>query len=269
MALQVRRAFRTETRRSRGTYNLKAYLKRCIKSLLRIGVPQLKLRIVRDFKHDPHAFTQGLTYSDGLIYESTGKPGKSSVRCLDPCTGQILLMRPAPDADVWAEGLSVQGNRLIQLTWKHRKAFVYSLPDLVPAGEINYSGEGWGIATDHGHFITSDGSDQLMFRDKHFEITRRVRVTLNRIPIKRLNDLEFVEGIVYANVWYSSEILAISAQSGKVLAIYDCQDLVLLENPLEAEAVLNGIAFNPNRGTFFLTGKYWARIFEVEFDAFE
>ena len=110
-------------------HGLKKYIYRWAKALLRVGVPRLKPKIVREIAHDPRAFTQGLTFSDGRIFESTGKPGESSVRCLDPVNGQILLMQPISDAGVWAEGLAVRGNRLFQLTWKHRKAFVYSLPD--------------------------------------------------------------------------------------------------------------------------------------------
>jgi glutamine cyclotransferase len=174
-------------------------------------------------------------------------------------------MSPTPEVDAWAEGIAVIGDSLIQLTWKHHKAFVYNLSNFEHIGEINYDGDGWGLTSCPGGFVMSDGSNRLTFRSEDFRVQRNINVAMRGIPVTRLNDLEYVDGSIYANVLYSNEIFQISALTGKIQAICDCREIVRLEQPLTTEAVLNGIAFNPVNKTFFITGKYWSRMFEIEF----
>ncbi len=224
-------------------------------------VPRITPLIVRTFPHDTLAFTQGLLFHAGKIYESTGQQGRSSLRCIQVEDGAILTKMPV--AQVFAEGLVLKDNRLIQLTWQSGRAFIYSLPDLKITGVMNYSGEGWGITTDDTWFIMSNGSDTLYWRDNVFEVKRKMAVTLRNQPLTRLNELEFAGNYLYANVWYSDFIFEIEPQSGKVNRIIDCSSLVKQAGALKEEDVLNGIAYNREQELFYITGKNWPLVFEV------
>lgn len=238
-------------------------VKQAMRRLKQGGIPTYAPELVRILPHDPEAFTQGLAFSNGRLYESTGKIGHSGLRCIDPDDGRILKLVSFDEPEVWAEGIAVFGQLLVQLTWKHRKARIYSMPGLDPSGEHHYEGEGWGLAVQLDKFVMSNGSDRLVFRDARFNPIGTLHVTMNGRPVQYLNDIEWVGSCIYANVLYNDAVLCIDARSGKVLAIYDCSNLVSLVQPSDPEQVLNGIAYNLLTETFFLTGKYWPKLFEV------
>ena len=241
------------------------HLKQPIKSLAvavrRFGIPKRKPIIVRVLEHDPQAFTQGLAYHKGRLYESTGLEGQSSLRHLNPESGEVEALVPLEQG--WGEGIAIVDNSLVQLTWKAGVAHAYAIEDLRKVGEFTYDGEGWGLASANGSFVMSNGSDVLCFRDREFSVQRHLPVKLRGSPVELLNDLEHVNGRIYANVLHDNHIYEISAQSGKVTKIIDCSELVALAKPASASAVMNGIAYNPSSGSFFLTGKNWTKLFEV------
>jgi len=237
----------------------------------------LEARVLDERPHAANAFTQGLLLDDGFLYESTGLNGRSTLRKVDPTTGEVLVQRDLP-ATIFAEGLalvpSADGDRLIQLTWQNGLALVWDRERLEQLGEYRYSGEGWGLTFDGERLIMSDGSSTLTFRDpESFEPTGEVKVTLAGHPLSRLNELEWVDGKVWANVWGSTTVVEIDPATGKVTATVDLADLVTRLDPAEGLRidVLNGIAFRPAdetgaTGTFLVTGKLWPRLFEVSFE---
>ena len=229
--------------------------------LARLGVPTVAPCILRTLPHDPAAFTQGLAYWEGQLYESTGGHHRSSLRAIDPQDGRAQRI-VAVDGD-FAEGIAVVGGKLYQLSWRSGKARVYSLPDLVLIDELRYRGEGWGLAASDGKLLMSDGSSVLSFCDAKFGLSRTLRVKSRGLPIRRLNDLECVGRSIYANVWPTTDIFELSAETGKVLRIVDCSRLAAAARPRDQECVLNGIAYNADNGAFFVTGKNWNLIFEV------
>ena len=176
--------------------------------------------IIRTIPHDPQAFTQGLLYHNGLLYESTGLYGQSSLRRIDPANGAVL--KNVPVADVFAEGLALVGDTLIQLTWKEKAALEYSLSDFKMTGAYSYEGEGWGLTFDGRSLIMSNGSDTLFVRSKSFALQKKIPVTVNGRPLKNLNELEYAGGRIYANVWYDNSIVEIMPLTGKVVKIIDC-----------------------------------------------
>lgn len=219
--------------------------------------------IVATYPHDRGAFTQGLVYADGALYESTGLYGRSSVRRVDLASGATQLIHPLPDR-YFAEGLTVFGDRLIQLTWRAGSAFVYRRRDFQPVGEFRYAGAGWGLTQDGRHLIMSDGSATLSFRDPiNFAEVRRVRVHDDQGPVNFLNELEFVGGEIFANVWRSPRILRIDAQSGRVTGVIDLSALVERMRDEPSSDVLNGIAYIPGSGRFLVTGKQWPTLFAI------
>ena len=224
---------------------------------------QLRLKVVRTFPHDPGAFTQGLLFLEGKFYESTGLYGRSSLRRVDPDSGVVERGVDLP-ADLFGEGLARVGGRLVQLTWKNRRALVWNLATLRKEREISYQGEGWGLCFDGRHLIMSDGSETLALRDpESFAKVGEIVVRRAGQPLRNLNELECLEGIVYANVWQNSHIARIDARTGEVTGWIDASGLL---RPDEAHAadVLNGIAYLPATGHLAVTGKLWPRIFEVE-----
>jgi glutamine cyclotransferase len=225
------------------------------------STPVVKPVIVRTIHHDPTAFTQGLICADSLLYESTGLVGHSTLRRIDPSNGKVLLKMPVPN--VFAEGITILNGELVQLTWKDQIAIRYDFPSLRPTGMFKYKGEGWGLTNDGTSFIMSNGSDTLFFRNSKFEITRSLTVTLNGKPLKHLNELEYVNGRVYANVWYKDFIIEISLADGRVTRIIDCSELINIERPISREHVLNGIAYCKQKNEWYLTGKNWKNMFIV------
>lgn len=225
------------------------------------SAPVVKPAILRTVAHDPAAFTQGLIFVDSILYESTGLAGHSTLRRVDPSNGKALLKIPVPN--VFAEGITILNGELVQLTWKDQFAIRYDFPSLQNKGTFKYNGEGWGLTNNGTNFIMSNGSDTLFFRDSSFGITRTLPVTLNGKPLKHLNELQYVNGRVYANVWYKDFIVEISPTDGRVTKVIDCSELMNIEKPMSGDHVLNGIAYCKRKNEWYLTGKNWKNMFIV------
>lgn len=218
--------------------------------------------ILQALGHDKQAFTQGLFYHNGRIYESTGIRDKSSLRVIKADNGDLI--KNIPVDNVFAEGIALKNNVLVQLTWRSERAILYSYPDLAVTGMHTYSGEGWGITTDGTCYIMSNGSDTLYWRDDLFKVKKKTGISLRGKPLTGLNELEYARHRIFANVWYSDYIFEIDPESGKVIRMIDCSNLVEQVSPLGQEDVLNGIAYNKETDTFYLTGKNWLKMFEVK-----
>ena len=220
--------------------------------------------IVRTYPHDPKAFTQGLVFHDGFFYESTGMYGQSTLRKVEPVTGTVLRSLSLPD-ELFGEGLTLYGNRLIQLTWTSGIGFVYDRTSFSLSGNFTYKTEGWGITHDGKHLIVSDGTSTLYFWDPEtFEEIRRIEVTDQGVKVEKLNELEYIRGEVYANVWQTNRIARISPETGHVVAWINLEGLLSGEEPSHPVDVLNGIAYDPIQSRLFLTGKYWPKLFEIK-----
>lgn len=221
-------------------------------------------RIVHTYPHDQQAFTQGLVYLDGHLYESTGIEGKSSLREEDLETGRILKFQEVAD-NYFAEGLTDWGNTLIQLTWQSHVAFVYDRATFRFLRSFNYDGEGWGLTHDAKNLILSDGSNTLRFFDPAtFRETRRITVMDHGKPVPQLNELEFIHGEIYANVWHADRIARISPATGQVRGWIDLSGILPASEHSTTEAVLNGIAYDAAHDRIFVTGKLWPKIFEIK-----
>jgi glutaminyl-peptide cyclotransferase len=228
------------------------------------GVMHFKARIVSIKPHDPGAFTQGLVFDQGSIYESTGLEGQSSLRLVELDTGKVLRRVDLP-GNLFGEGLALVHGNLVQLTWRNQIARVYDTKRFRRVGEFTYSGEGWGLCFDGQHLIMSDGSEFLTVRDTNtFKPLKEIRVTLNGESIRGLNELEYANGKVYANLWPTDVIAGIEMNRGHVVSLIDAKGLLSKEERLDTD-VLNGIAYNPDQKTFLLTGKRWPKMFEVVF----
>jgi glutaminyl-peptide cyclotransferase len=218
--------------------------------------------IVHTYPHDRQAFTQGLVYVDGYLYESTGLYGRSSLRKEDVITGRILKFQPVPNND-FGEGLTNWGNTLIQLTWKAHTALVYDRATFRFLRSMRYTGEGWGLTQDGKDLILSDGTATLRFLDPAtFRELRHITVTDRGKPVTQLNELEWVRGEIYANVWHSNRIARISPATGKVLGWIDLTDLLPDSEHSSPEAVLNGIAYDAAHNRLFV--KLWPELFEIQ-----
>lgn len=229
------------------------------------NVPErLKVKVLSTRPHDPGAYTQGLFFSGSSLFESTGLNGRSSLREVDPQTGKVRRRIEVPQ-QYFAEGIALAGDRLIQLTWQNGVALVYNPTTFQKVGELRYDGEGWGLCYDGKRLVMSDGSDLLRFRDpKTFAPKGQVNVTLAGEPVYQLNELECVSGVIYANVWQTDDILKIDPATGRVTAVIDASGLLSAQEAQQAE-VLNGIAYDPAKKTFLITGKLWPKMFEVAF----
>jgi glutaminyl-peptide cyclotransferase len=220
-------------------------------------------RVVAAYPHDPDAYTQGLIFRDGMLYESTGLNGRSSLRKVELETGKVVQQTRVP-SEFFAEGLTEWKGELIQLTWRSQLAFVYGLNDLARRRTSGYTGEGWGLTHDGSHLILSDGSEWLRFLEPAtFRETRRIAVRDSGAAVRDLNELEYVEGEVFANVWHSDRIARISPASGQVTGWIDLKGLLSSGYRLDPEAVLNGIAYDAARKRLFVTGKLWPKLFEI------
>ena len=228
------------------------------------GPAPLSYQILRTLPHDPEAYTQGLVFHDGLLYESTGRRGSSSLRKVDPETGEILAMTTL-DESYFGEGLALVDSELIQLTWQAGQAFVYDADSLTLRRSLEYEGEGWGLCFDGQALFMSDGSYRLYRRDPEtFELLEEIRVTRDGFPVWQLNELECVGEVIYANVYQTTDILRIDKASGDVVGVLDGFGLsASARRAPDPEAVLNGIAYDPGRDTFYVTGKLWQSLFEI------
>jgi glutamine cyclotransferase len=215
--------------------------------------------------HDTAAFTQGLLLDgSGRLFESTGLRGRSSVREVDPATGEVLRTKRLRDG-LFAEGLALVGDELVQLTWQAGRALRRDVETFERLGTHRYAGEGWGLCHDGERLVMSDGSDRLTFRDAQtFEVLSSVSVTLEAQPIDMLNELECVAGSVWANVWLTDAIVRIDPEDGRISGVLDLRGLID-PHPSEtrAGAVLNGIAYDATRDTFLVTGKLWPEVIEI------
>jgi glutamine cyclotransferase len=221
-------------------------------------------RVIHTFPHDPQAYTQGLLYQDGHLYESTGLNGRSSLRMVDLETGRVLQSAPVPEK-YFAEGLASWGSTLVQLTWQSQIAFVYDRFSFRLLRTLHYDGEGWGLTEDGKNMILSDGSSKLHFLDPvTFQEVRRITVKDRGTPVTDLNELEYVHGQIYANVWHTDRIARISPATGQVLGWIDLTGLLPPGSVSDPEAVLNGIAYDSAHDRLFITGKLWPQLFEVK-----
>ncbi|MGD2119728.1 MAG: glutaminyl-peptide cyclotransferase [Chromatiales bacterium] len=220
--------------------------------------------VVNVYPHDAQAFTQGLLYRDGFLYESTGVKGESSLRKVKLETGEILQQQRIA-ADYFAEGLTDWSDKLVQLTWKAGKVFVYDMHSLQPLETFSVSGEGWGLTRLDNQLVMSDGTSVLRFlHPQTFVETGHVNVTEAGRPVENLNELETVQGNILANVWQSNEVVIIDPATGEVAGRIDLGGLLSVWERLRGEAgVLNGIAYDPVNDRLFVTGKNWPHVFEI------
>jgi glutamine cyclotransferase len=220
-------------------------------------------RVVRSFPHDSEAFTQGLEFVDGFLYEGTGLNGRSSIRKVSLDTGDVVQRR-AVGAEHFGEGITIWEGKLFELTWQSQVALVYDRRTFEPIGSFSYKGEGWGLTHDASSLIMSDGTASLRFLDPGtFRERRRITVTDAGVPVKDLNELEFVKGEVWANIWTTDFIARIDPASGKVTGWIDLRGL-LPARERAGDAVLNGIAYDAAADRLFVTGKLWPRLFEIK-----
>jgi glutaminyl-peptide cyclotransferase len=225
---------------------------------------QLSYRVLKSFPHDANAFTQGLLWHDGGLYESTGLHGRSSLRRVEFPSGRVLKkVDVAPE--FFAEGLALAGDRLYQLTWQSKVGFIYDRKTLRRVGSFSYPTEGWGLTFDGKNLILSDGSATLYFYEPNdFKLIRTVRVMMDGEPVSNLNELEWIEGKIWANVWQSDLVVMIEPQSGAVTGTLDLTGLLPVSQRKGSEDVLNGIAYDAKTGRIFVTGKLWPKIFQIE-----
>ncbi len=228
-------------------------------------VESLSVSIRREFPHDTSAYTQGLLWWNGKLYESTGQYGRSDLRRIDPESGAVeqeVDISPA----YFGEGLARVDDRLIMLTWKAQRAFVFGLERFDELRTFRYQGEGWGLCNDGDRLVMSNGSNRLTFRDpRTFDVLGDVPVTLRGFPLTQINELECVGDAVYANVYQTDFLVRIDPASGRVTHYIDAAGLLTREERRGVD-VLNGIAFDPGAGTFYITGKLWPKMFEVTFE---
>lgn len=226
-------------------------------------VPVYGFEIVRTYPHDPHAFTQGLIWRDGVLYESTGRH-PSTIRKVRLEDGAVLQRREL-DPAIFGEGLTELDGRLISLTWTTGKGYIWNPADLRLLGEFDYEGEGWGLTTDGTRLILSDGAPHLRFLDgRTLTQTGIVPVSLNGRPIGKLNELEWIDGEVWANIWQTNFIVRIDPANGNIVGIIDLTELLPDRTGMNpADDVLNGIAWDPQGRRLFVTGKNWPSLFEI------
>jgi glutamine cyclotransferase len=224
----------------------------------------LAYQVVATREHDGGAYTQGLQLVNGRLFESTGQYGESTVRELEPATGKVLRKRPLAK-NVFGEGLTVMGNEMWVLTWKENTVYVLEPKTFKPIRTHTYQGEGWGLANDGKQLIMSDGSETLKFLNpKDFTVTKSLEVKDGKQPVRMLNELEFIDGQIFANVYMTEKIARISPETGQVTGWLDLKGLRRqLGNPGRAE-VLNGIAYDKSTGHLIVTGKYWPQMFEIK-----
>src|SRR5438270_3316058 len=228
------------------------------------GVPEYGYEVVHTYHHDPLAFTQGLVYLDGVFYEGTGLEEQSSIRKVKVETGEVLQKRDVP-GQYFGEGIVVWKDRLLELTWKAERGFIYDLGTFQPKGEFPYPGEGWGLTTDGKRIIMSDGTAQLRFWDPEtLKETGRITVNEDGRPVAELNELEWVKGEIYANVWQTDRIVRIDPKNGNVIGWINLKGLLTPQDYTELTDVLNGIAYDPKGDSLFVTGNRWPKLFEIK-----
>lgn len=225
---------------------------------------QVSYEVVNSYPHDPTSYTQGFVWADGGFYESSGLYGQSKLRRLEFPSGKVLKQIQI-DPELFAEGLTLIEPRLIQLTWKSHRGFVYDKDTFRLLQEFSYDTEGWGLTFDGKNLILSDGSSDLFYLDPQtFKPTKTLPVTMNGEPVRELNELEFIEGEIWANVWQTDLIIRINPSTGQVASFLNLKSILRPSERPGSEAVLNGIAYDPVQKRIFITGKLWPRIFEIK-----
>lgn len=228
-------------------------------------IPVQGYRIINTYPHDPKAFTQGLVYHKGFLYEGTGLEGQSSLRKVRLETGQVLQIHRLAD-QYFGEGIVIWQDKIIQLTWTSQVGFVYDLATFKQVGEFNYATEGWGITHDGEKLIMSDGTNILYFLDPEtFDKIGQVEVKYGNYLVNRLNELEYINGEVFANVWMTDWIVRIDPKNGQVVGVIDLSGLHHASGQkMQGNDVLNGIAYDPEGQRLFVTGKLWPNLYEIE-----
>ena len=227
--------------------------------------PTFTYEIVNSYPHDSKAFTQGLQFYNGYLYESTGEYGESTVRQVELQTGKVLKTTPLA-ADLFGEGLTIMNGKIYQITWQDRKAFTYDLNTLQKTNEQNYQYDGWGLTSDGKNLIATDGSHKIRFLDPNTlqEAMPPIEVKNKNSKIDDLNELEYIKGEIWANIWHKDLIVRVNPSDGKILAWVDLSGLRPQETYRDNEAVLNGIAYDEQNDRLFVTGKRWTKVFEIK-----
>ena len=226
-------------------------------------IPVYTYEVVASYPHDAKAYTQGLVFHDGALYESTGQYDQSSLRKVELKKGKVKKKIDVP-GDYFAEGMTILNGKIYQLTWLQHKCFIYDLKDFKLTGEFAYEGEGWGLTTDGHSLIMSDGTNQLRFIDPAtFKVIKTVSVTDNNQPLTNLNELEYIRGEIYANIWKTDKIVRIDPTTGKINAWVDMTGLHHQGEEGNTENCLNGIAYDAEGGRLFVTGKRWPNLYEI------
>lgn len=229
--------------------------------------PTLRAEVLARLPHDTNAFTEGLFFRDGKFFESTGQIGISDIREVDPATGKVLR-RVAIDPSLFGEGITDWKDQILSVTWKSGKGFRWKRDSLKPVGSFRYPGQGWGMTSSPDSIILSDGTPQLRFIDpKDFSEKRRLTVTFRGDPINNLNELEWVDGTILANVWRVNAIIQIDPKSGAVMKVIDLDPLAREIHATDPDSVPNGIAWDAKRRRLFVTGKNWPTIFQIAWPA--
>ncbi|ADW67143.1 glutaminyl-peptide cyclotransferase [Granulicella tundricola] len=228
------------------------------------SAPVQSYKVVRTYPHSTASYTEGFFYLNGLFYEGTGLTGHSQLLVVKPETGKPVQQLDLPP-ELFGEGIVDWGPNLYEWTWKSHTCFVYDRATLHKIGQLSYDGEGWGMTRDEHNLITSDGSTRLSFRDPaSFKVVRQIAVKDGAEAVSQLNELEYIHGEIYANVWHSDRIARISPQDGHVIAWIDLTGLLPADQRVDAESVLNGIAYDAQHDRLFVTGKQWPKIFEIK-----
>lgn len=226
------------------------------------AIREYSYEVVNTFPHDPNAFTEGLFYLDGFLYESTGLEGQSSIRKVRLETGEVLQRRDLSNPYIFGEGIVNWKDRLLQLTWQGQVGFIYDLASFAPKGEFHYTGEGWALTQDGKRIIMSDGTSQLRFLDPETQQELgRLNVTSEGRQVPFLNELEWVKGEIYSNVWHQDRIARIDPATGNVVAWINLTGLWAGSD--HDVKTLNGIAYDASRDRLFVTGKKWPNVFEI------
>ncbi|HEY1012386.1 MAG TPA: glutaminyl-peptide cyclotransferase, partial [Herpetosiphonaceae bacterium] len=230
------------------------------------GAPlQLGYRVIKSYPHDPRAYTQGLEIEDGVLYEGTGLEGESTLRRVNLETGEVLQSVALP-SPIFGEGVTVLDGKIYQLTWQSNVGYVYDAKSFEKLSEWSYDSEGWGLTDDGSQLIMSDGTPTIRFLDPaSLAIVREIQVSDQGNPVLNLNELEYIDGAIYANIWQTDRIVAIDPATGAVRASIDMTGLLPVEARAQTVDVLNGIAYDHDQKRLFVTGKLWPTLFEVEF----
>ncbi|MFW6000859.1 MAG: glutaminyl-peptide cyclotransferase [Halanaerobium sp.] len=224
---------------------------------------EINYRIINTYPHAKDSFTQGFEYYDGYLYESTGLYGRSSLRKIELKTGRVIN-KINLDKKYFGEGITILNNKIYQLSWKSNTVFVYDL-DFNQIKKYYYNGEGWGLCNNGQYLIMSNGSEFIYFRDPDsFEVIKKIKVVFNNEEVKNINELEFIKGYIYANIWQKDIIIKINPNSGKVEAYLDLEHILDKSKYDYNIDVLNGIAYLEKNDSFLITGKFWPKIFEIK-----